>query len=260
MILECQANSLEELNKLAESKKHSILIEGFEGTGKTYLAMRYAEMLKVTDFQVIEPKVSEIKESIDSFVNLSNDVVVCIENLDTGMLGASYTLLKFLEEPKSNIYIVVTCRNIKQIPDTIISRCVTVPVGHPTEDDLKIYSCNIDPGRYNDLKDLGIWPCITTFVDLDKCHKLTLDQLNYFKEIDQMLKFNKPVSDMSWKIGHFKDNSETPINIIIRYIMKKINTPYIHRIGIECLDDLTNSRIASHAVLSKFLFDAKYCE
>ena len=111
-----------QLMDLANSRHHSILIEGPQGCGKTYLAKQYAAMLNVSDFEVVKCSVDTIRDAIDETCKIKNDVVICLENLDDGVLSASYTILKFLEEPLPNVYIVVTCRNLKKVPDTIISR------------------------------------------------------------------------------------------------------------------------------------------
>ena len=63
----CQQQSLKELDTLRLSDRHSILIEGPSGCGKTYLAMQYADMLSISDFQVVSPKVDSIKSAINIF-------------------------------------------------------------------------------------------------------------------------------------------------------------------------------------------------
>ena len=115
MELISQRAALEDLHRLADANKHSILIEGSEGCGKSYIAKQYATMLDIVDFQVVEPKVQCIKEAINSCYVIDNPIVLYIENLDTGVLAASYALLKFLEEPSSHVYIVITCRNLQNI-------------------------------------------------------------------------------------------------------------------------------------------------
>ena len=107
MELISQRAALEDLHRLADANKHSILIEGSEGCGKSYIAKQYATMLDIVDFQVVEPKVQCIKEAINSCYVIDNPIVLYIENLDTGVLAASYALLKFLEEPSSHVYIVI---------------------------------------------------------------------------------------------------------------------------------------------------------
>ena len=95
MILKCQSSALDELQNLADSDRHSVLIEGVAGSGKTYLAKQYAKFLSINDFVTVNATVNDIRKSIDTSYNLESKIVICIENLDTGVAGASHTLLKF---------------------------------------------------------------------------------------------------------------------------------------------------------------------
>lgn len=256
MRLNCQSSAIEELNKLANADRHSILIEGIEGSGKTYLAKLYSDMLNISDFICVDPSVQSLRDTIDSCCNLNSPVVVCIENLDKGVVGASYTILKFLEEPSKYVYIVVTCRNMHKIPDTIISRSAVVTLGHPNSHDLNEYVMS----KYNKSSVPGILSkCIHTFKDVDVAMHMNLDQLEYFKTL-MNLDFTDPVSNMSWKLMHYPDNSECPITFSIRFILAMTNNRHVHKCGVECLDDIAQSRISAHAAVSKFCMDLKYTE
>lgn len=256
----CQNSAIAELQTLAKSNRHSILIEGAEGSGKSYLAMQYAQMLGIGDFQQIVPKVDVLKETIDACLQLNNPVVLCIENLDLGVAGAAYVLLKFLEEPLPNTYIVVTCRNIKNVPDTIISRSAVVVTAPPVELDISTYALSKNADRFRELKGTRLWNCVRTFKDADTVMNMNSTQLDYFNGLESMAQFRDTVSNLVWKISHYTDNSETPVDLVIRYLMNLINTTHIKKAGIECMRDLSQGRIASHAVLARFVFEAKYCE
>lgn len=260
MNFKCQEQSLIELDALRLNDRHSVLIEGPSGSGKTYLAMQYANMLNISDFQVIPPKVDEIKNTVDTCMQLTNPVVLCIENLDIGVAAASYALLKFLEEPLPNVYIVVTCRNLKNVPDTIISRSAVVVTAPPVDIDIATYSIAANPSKFDELKFTELWKCVRTFKDADTVLNMTPEQVMYFHKLPELTKFNDTVSNLVWKISHYEDNSECPVDLVIRYIMNIVNTAHIRHVGVECLNDLALKRIASHAVLAKFIFEAKYCE
>ena len=256
----CQKQPLSELDSLRLSDRHSILIEGPSGCGKTYLAMQYASMLGISDFQIVAPKVDDIKSAVDTCIQLNNPVVVCIENLDTGVNAASYALLKFLEEPLPHVYIVVTCRNLQHVPDTIISRSAVVVTAPPVDTDIATYSISANKQKFDELKLTPIWKCVRTFKDADTVLSMTNEQLMYFNNLSQLIKFNDSVSNIVWKIGHYDDNTETPVDLVIRYIMNLVNTPHATAAGISCLNDLAAKRYAAHAVLAKFAFELKYCE
>lgn len=257
MNLDCQISAVEQLEMLAKARRHSVLIEGPEGCGKTALAAQYSKMLNVNDFTLISPNVQQLRDAIDSCYNISTDTAICIENLDLGVAGASYTILKFLEEPADNVYIIVTCRNRYRIPDTIISRSTVISVNPPTFESLLQY-CK---SRYPEF-DLSQHPlnrCVKTFSDVDQITKMSADQVDYFHTFNH-LDFSDSVSNMVWKLSHYSDNSECPVKFAIRYIMNLTHNVHVHRCGVECLDDISTGRIASHAAVTKFCMDLKYTE
>lgn len=260
MIFKCQEESIAQLKKLASKDRHSVLIEGAPGCGKTYLARQYASILNVQDFNIVTAKVNEIRESVDMCSQLDTSIVLCIENLDKGVAGSSYTLLKSLEEPAPNLYIVITCQSVNRVPDTIVSRSTVVPVSPPTSQDLDLFARSVNPEKYMKLNTSLIWRCARTFNDAKTILSLPDEQISYIISLKEICNFSDSVSNIVWKLGHFEDKSETPIEIVIRYIMEVVNSNHIRSCGIECISDLALGRIAQHAVLSKFIFECKYTE
>ena len=219
----------------------------------------YGSMLDVSDFVIVPPNVQSIRETIDTSYSLKNKVVICIENLDKGVVGASYTLLKFLEEPSDKVYIVVTCRNINQIPHTILSRSTSVSLTTPISSDLEAYGSDKHKDRYDIVRHHPIWRCVTTFKDVDVVCKMTDTQLDYFLQLSKV-NFSDSISNLMWKLGHYDDNSECPTDLVIKYILSLTHNVHVHRCGIDCLNDLAQGRVAYHAVLAKFCMDMKYTE
>lgn len=260
MILKCQDSALEDLRNLANRDRHSVLVEGVSGSGKTYVAKQYAKMLDISDFALVPATVNDIRKSIDTCYSIDSKVVVCIENLDSGVAGASYTLLKFLEEPRENIYIVVTCSNINKVPDTIVSRSSVVTLSNPTEDDLIQFSSTYPEERRRIMSDkVGVWKAAKNFLDVDYCMNLTsMSYIDHLEELVNFVKSKKPVSDIVWSLGHYPDNTEIPVQFAIKYIISNTTDSKIKKHGIACMKDLDGSRIASHAVLSKFVMECKW--
>lgn len=257
----CQEQPIAELQSCADNNRHSILLEGPQGVGKTFLAIKFAkDILKISDYILVEPKVEAIRDAITTTVNLQVPIVVIVENLDLGVKGASYTLLKFLEEPKDNVYIVVTCRNLKNVPDTIISRSVCITCPPPISRDIEVYSKELNSEQYDYLKDQFIWRCATSLYDAKRILELSYDQLKYFENLKTMFKFDKAIYDMSWKLLKYEDNTSTPIDLVINYIVNMCTDPTVKRAGLDCLKDLSLKRLSDNAVISRFLFECKYCE
>lgn len=249
-----------QLMDLANSRHHSILIEGPQGCGKTYLAKQYAAMLNVSDFEVVKCSVDTIRDAIDETCKIKNDVVICLENLDDGVLSASYTILKFLEEPLPNVYIVVTCRNLKKVPDTIISRSVVVSCGPPIDKDIEEFASSRNKQKFQSLSDSSIWKSVRSFKDAEYVLSMNDEQIKYFSQLDKMMSFSDIVSNIIWKLGHYEDNTEIPVGLVMQYIISKTNSKTVKRAAIRCMSDISLGRLAQHACLARFVFEAKYVE
>lgn len=260
MHFKSQEEAFQQLDMLAKSNRQSILIEGPTGCGKSYIARQYASMVNVSDFVSIAPKVADIREAIDACIQNGTKILLCIENLDCGVAAASYTLLKFLEEPIEGVYIVVTCRDMKLLPDTIISRSAVVTVQPPRTEDINLYAENKDRMKYLSLQNKRVWRCCHSLVDADEIFKMTADQLDYYENIDQLCKFADNVTNIVWNLSHYSDNSPSNVELTIRCIMDVLNNSFITKCGVDCIRDLSSKRIAQHAVLAKFAFNCKYCE
>ena len=260
MKLEFQTSAINELKQLAENDCHSILIEGSIGCGKSYLAKMYGQLKHIEDFASVPPTVQGIRDALEASYNLASPVVFCIENLDLGVPGASFTLLKFLEEPVDNVYIVVTCRNRFHVPDTIISRSICVTVSSLLDKHVTAYAQIRDNVKFNNLHTKAVWRGVKTLNDVEDVFRMTSAQIAYYDELSTTLNFKDTVSSLMWQLGHYPDNTETNIQFVFNYIIAIAPTARIQRYAIQCVKDLIQSRIASHAVIAKFIFECKYGE
>ena len=256
MILRCQDAAILELKQCADSKRHSILIEGPAGCGKSYLAAYYGKLLDIHDIVSINSTVADLRTMLENCYSVDTPVVVCIEGLDSGQLSSSYVMLKFLEEPRSNIYIVITCSNRYRIPDTIVSRSVVVTVGHPTRQELTDYLTVKYPDKVN-LTTMSIYSALMSFKDIDDIVKLSSEHLSYYQSITNLSR-NDSVSNLSWKLGHYDNNEESNLRFVFRCILNTTTNPEIKKLCISTLNELEYRRMSSHAVLAKFAFDFKY--
>ena len=260
MELICQRDSLKKLEEAAQYKSQSLLLVGPSGSGKTFLAKQYSMLLGVSDFQVVKCDVQSIRDCIDECYELSQPVVVCIENIDGGQLSSSYTILKFLEEPMPNVYIVVTCTNIQKVPDTIISRSIVIQTSPPLIRDIEMIAKSRDSAKLEKARRSAVWKCVRSFKDAEYVMNMTDEQIRYFESMKDLLRFNDSVSNITWKLNHYSDNQDIPTQIVIQYIMTITDNVHIKRACIDCLNDLESSKIAEHSVLARFVFECKYCE
>lgn len=249
------------LTEFASKDKHSLVIEGPNGCGKTYLAKMYASLLGFSDVVEVAPKVNDIKDAFEQFQQVDNKVLIVIENLDSGVLSCAYILLKFMEEPSDNLYVVVTCRNKENVPDTILSRSMTVSVGMPTKDDVCNYAKSRYMESYKHLRKRTLWKCVQSFSDVDEVCNYTDEQVQYFSNWSTVSMFTGPVNNLSWKLGHFPDGSEISSNMLIKYIMiSNMDNFHVVKCCTDCMNKIDSKRIAKYLVLTKLAFDLKYCE
>ena len=259
MNFQCQADAIENLKILAEHNQHGVLIVGNSGSGKTYLARQYAQMLGISDFYIINPVISDLKSTIEGCTTNSTSVVLCIEDLDNGVVQAAYPLLKLIEDCPSYIYVVVTCNNLYSIPDTIPSRCALVTINPPTQADIKMYAESKDPTAYEFVSKHKVWESIKSMTEADIALKFTPEHIKYYNNITTIIDSKDSVSNLAWKLQHYDDNTETPIVIVLRCLMSELSG-YKRVSCIKCLNDLNDNRISKNAIVSKFVFDLKYCE
>ena len=259
MELISQVQPIQQLTSLANQDRHSLLIEGPSGSGKTYIAKQFAAMITTSDFQVIAPKVQDIKDTITACYQINTPIVLCIENLDIGVSAASYALLKFLEEPAPHVYIVITCRNVQHVPDTIVSRSTVITTAPPTPDDVEQYAMHCNNSQYELVREGLLWKCVKSFKDVDSILKLTDEHRDYILSIPSLLSKPEAISSLLWNLQKYPDGTATPIDLVIRYIMcNNNNTTW--QAAHTCLQQLADGRVATHAILAKFLFDYKYLQ
>lgn len=260
MLLHNQLQALEQLKHLSELRKHNILISGISGCGKTYLAKQYANMLGIADFYMLSPSVSNLRAIIDTTIKQTTDIVVCIENLDSAVLSASYTILKFLEEPYPHVYIVITCKDTYSIPDTILSRSVQVSVAPCTHADIVQYMQAVNGTAYDSVQNAAVISKLHNYIEANTLLSLTKPNIEYLNSLCRGLNTKLPVASLVWDIGHFADGSPIPIRFSLYCIQIAYSTnTFVQKLCIQCLNELDASTIAQHAMLSNMILQLKYC-
>lgn len=256
MELAFQQDVLKTLSTVVGKDIHSLLISGIRGTGKTYLAKKYAEMLGVETFHIIESKVSEIRSAVEDSYKIQVPQVICIENLDEGTFSASYALLKYLEEPAPYVYIVVTCVNTLRLPSTILSRTFQICLNAPSMQDIEKYGRAINESKFEVIKHSLLFRSCKSLYDIEYVLNLTPDKIAYYEKFGTDTSIWKNSTDqIIWSLTHFEDNSKLDTKFVFNILLKSYDTALIKEKSLEALLALESKKISEHATVSKFVLE-----
>lgn len=249
-----QIEAVHELRSLASSGKQSILIHGESGCGKTYLAQMYHRFVGTSQFIQIGNTMHDIRDFIMNAYDVNERTAVCIENVDVGSDGVSQAILKILEEPPKNIYIVITARNVKQIPVTILSRCSVVYVSHFRFDDLMRYAKANYGLRSESIKD-DLKSLCKNPNDVDFIMSLQPQDFEYLKSISSIINDKTPIATASWKLQSFPSGTKIPIQMLIRSLYNSV-PDQLKKLVIQYESDI-NSGIPNHVIISAIALNIK---
>ena len=133
-------------------------------------------------------------------------------------------------------------------------------ISPPSKSDLKQYAIDKNLKLFENLQDKQIWKCVKGFKDIDTLFNLTDTQISYFSSLNSILKFDSTISNLTWKLQHYEDNSETPIILVLRYILSLADNQHLRVSCISALNDLESKMISQNAIITKFVMENKYCE
>ena len=158
-----QDNILKELNELTlDTLPHSILIEGESGSGKhlitSYIKDKFdLELIDITDI---------ISNEVITRILLNPNPTFYLINGTALTDKKENTLLKLIEEPTKNCYIIILCENLQQLLPTVVNRCRIIKLNKYYSNQLKenlnlniddrIYELADTPGQVLKFKDQNI--------------------------------------------------------------------------------------------------------
>lgn len=251
-----QSDSLDKLKQLAESDCHSILISGIRGSGKTYLASKFAKFVDAEIFNSIPAKVEDLRDAIDRSYTLPVKQVICIENLDDSRSAASQTILKYLEEPLPHVYVIVTCINTSELPSTILSRSIQLALNPPDAESLKAYGKSLNAPKFESIQPYAISACVKSYSEVKLLLSMTLDQIKYYEVFKDAKFWNQPSDTISWSLSHYPDNTKAPGKFVFGVIYKYSNDLSRKLAALEALLALENQNISESAVIGRFVINS----
>jgi len=156
-----QKEVLKQIDNLIEKGfPRFIVITGQKGQGKTELA-KYI-FYKLNEYYgtpepdnrggiymvEIEPKIDNIREMIEMSYKQTEPIIYLIQNADKMSVNAQNSLLKLVEEPPNNCYVIMELQQIENTLDTIKSRCQEIKMESYTEEELDYMIDSLQP-QYN---------------------------------------------------------------------------------------------------------------
>ena len=257
MTLEFQSNAIYELNLCAALDHRSIVIVGKRGTGKSHLAKYFANVVGADMCVSVQPKASEIRETVDSLIQMNTKRVLVVENLDDATFGTSQILLKLFEEPVPNLYIVITCVNPSMVPNTIHSRALRVFVKDPTQSDLDTYAKEKDERKQDVYKKYRAYKTCKTLSDIDELFGYNLDAIKHFETFKNTKFLRKPIGTSIWSINHDDSNAKLSSKIALRVLLASIEPGLVYKEVLDALTDLELGRISENAILTRMVLHLK---
>jgi DNA polymerase III subunit delta' len=235
------------LNEKIDHKSHSdIIYYGDENNVKV------SDALSLCDETYIKPLESDKK-------------ILIIENGDNILEEAQNKLLKTLEEPNANVYIIILASSETKLLQTVISRMkkIVLPILYPSEivDILKSY--NVDDKKANLISmfaDGNITKALRELQDNEFSEKYEFikDFMNNFSSSKDMLKYAEKITKYKDDLFDiFKMFNDYVGEIIDGKIIVQINLSLNGYIELEKLIDESNYNLSNNAnvnnVIDNFL-------
>lgn len=130
------------LSLFSENKLHSsIIIHGKKGIGKSYMVESIAKsilQIKISpDLLILSGQpisIDDVRRGINFSITkpINKDKILIFDGIDTMSNPAINAMLKLVEEPPSDLYILLVAINLYNLPQTIRSRCLQIYLKPPS--------------------------------------------------------------------------------------------------------------------------------
>lgn len=247
-------------NKLQAVEKHKTENNGRTLYGDFYLINKENQAKNIS-IQQIRDFIRMLRMS--SFFNSYK--IGIIESAETLSLGAANALLKTLEEPKQKVVIILIVSNIKDLPETIISRCQVLnfyPVASDVIYDYLITKCGITHSIAKNLSRL----CLNRPAFAVKFLQDKNFYNSYIEKVNIFLKFYKQDINSCFKMIEelIKNNihNQTPAQLAIDAIeiwtglardLLLLNLEHIDLIQHQIVSDKLNTQIPQQTDVLKII-------
>lgn len=121
--------------RLNKSVPRFIIIEGAEGSGRLSFSKIIMKMLNATGI-IVGNSIADVRTTIENCYQNVNKTVYIFRDCDDMSVQAKNALLKVVEEPPNNCYIIMTCTDLNNILTTLKSRASILKMEPYTEEQL----------------------------------------------------------------------------------------------------------------------------
>jgi len=127
-------NVFDEIYKEKPSSNHTNLIYNNSHPNVRVLRKEYDEKTKKYKNNIIINQIRELESFIYQFSIDGSPKFIILDSSDDLNISSSNALLKILEEPKKNIYIILITHIVSKLLPTIHSRCIKFKFSNPSFD------------------------------------------------------------------------------------------------------------------------------
>ena len=144
-------NVFDEIYKNNSLSNHTNLIYNNSHPNVRVLRKEYDEKTKKYKNNITINQIRELESFIYQFSIDGSPKFIIIDSSDDLNINSSNALLKILEEPKKNIYIILITHILSKLLPTIRSRCIKFKFSNPTFDQFNEIICNQDESIDNNI-------------------------------------------------------------------------------------------------------------
>lgn len=115
-----------------------ILLHGARGWGKKQLTIEIAKLMDI-DLVTFENKVDDLRECIKLAYEQTSPILYVLTGADTMSVAAKNSVLKLIEEPPANAFIIMLVENEETILPTIKSRAYSLRMDSYSDHEIRAY-------------------------------------------------------------------------------------------------------------------------
>ena len=234
------------------SSNHTNLIYNNSHPNVRVLRKEYDEKTKKFKNNIIINQIRELESFIYQFSIDGSPKFIIIDSSDDLNINSSNALLKILEEPKKNIYIILITHILSKLLPTIRSRCIKFKFSNPTFDQFNEIIRNQDESI-----DKNILKFLYDLSEGSPGLAIQLYSENFreiFDHLIEIFKEKKPLSSnilhLSNKVGMYSNDQFILFLSLIKFII--VHTTKIN-LGIDIQKNFISDISKSLLEMSKYL-------